>query len=83
MSPLYSVLQAIQQTSEPISVNDLARTLEIEPAALEGMIDFWVRKGRIKVHDGLACASSCDSCGVDGCPLILHLPRRFEVVDKS
>lgn len=83
MSLLYNVLEAIQQASEPISLNDLAHTLEIEPSALEGMIDFWVRKGRIKVHDGLACGSACGSCGVDGCPMLLHLPRQFEVVDQS
>jgi hypothetical protein len=80
---LHKILKTIQETDDPISLSQLASQLDIEQGALEGMIDFWVRKGRIKVHDGMACSSSCSSCRVDGCPLILHMPRRFEVVDRS
>jgi hypothetical protein len=79
---LHTILKTIQEADAPISLAQLADQLDIEPGALEGMIDFWVRKGRIRVHDGQACASSCGSCGVDGCPLILHMPRQFEVVDQ-
>ncbi len=83
MSILHSILKTIQEADAPISLSQLADQLDIEPGALEGMIDFWVQKGRIKVHDGLACGSACGSCGVDGCPMLLHLPRQFEVVDRS
>jgi hypothetical protein len=86
-SPLYAVLDAIEQAGGPLSLRSLSRDLSIEPAALEGMVDFWVRKGRLRVQDGGAEACSAGGCGgcnagPDGCPLMLHLPRRYELTPK-
>jgi hypothetical protein len=81
-SPLYAVLNAIEQADGPISLSRLSRDLSIEPAALQGMVDFWVRKGRLRVQDGGACsAGGCGGCkvGPDGCPLLLRLPGRYEL----
>ena len=45
---LRQVLQEIESAQGPISLNDLSRKLGVEPSALEGMISFLVRKGRLQ-----------------------------------
>lgn len=76
---LHQVLHEIAQARGPLSLNDLARRLEVEPGALEGMINFWVRKGRISAGSVEGCASGgCGSCGeVAGCPFAGKAPRVF------
>lgn len=85
MSTLYAVLDAIQQAGGPVSLRRLGSELNIEPSALQGMIDFWVRKGRLRLSgaEGVACApAACGTCPVTGpeaCPVLLHMPRRYEI----
>ena len=64
---LNQVLEAITSAHGPITVSELSRKLSIEPAALEGMIEFWVRKGRLQrdIEDGdggCACGPGASSC---------------------
>ncbi len=78
---LRAVLNAFEQTERPISVKQLAADLDVPPAMLEGMIDFWVRKGRLRESGGTA---ECGTCGQgDHCPLVIRMPRRFELVGEG
>ena len=53
---LKQVLREIETAQGPITVRALSRKLGVEPNALEGMIQFWVRKGRIQDDDAtLSC----------------------------
>lgn len=85
---LRKVLQAFEEADGPVKLADLSRELGVEPGALEGMVDFWVRKGRIQAagQDGgfFACATAgCHTCGeVDGCPLVAKLPRMYAVTQE-
>ncbi len=45
---LHQILIEFENAAGPVSLNDLARKLKIDRGALDGMIQFWVRKGRIK-----------------------------------
>lgn len=63
---LQQVLQAFEHASGPVSLDELSRELGIERSALEGMIAFWVRKGRLKDNSG-----SCGSTGL-GCSCSSH-----------
>ena len=45
---LRTVLTAFEQADRPLSLTQLATDLSVPPAMLEGMIDFWVRKGRLR-----------------------------------
>lgn len=58
---LHQVLSEIKNARGPITVSELSRKLGIQPAALEGMIEFWVRKGRLQ-RDDQEIGESC-SCG--------------------
>jgi hypothetical protein len=83
---LHQVLREIEQARGPLSLNELARKLEIDRSVLDGMLSFWARKGRILVSDidGQTCASGggCGgTCGgAAGCPFAGTAPRTFALV---
>jgi len=83
---LHQVLQEIEAAQGAVNLNELSRKLGVERGALVGMIQYWVRKGRLK-DDSQAeeiplnsCASSAcgHSCpGPQGCPFVMQLPRTY------
>jgi hypothetical protein len=82
---LQQVLREIEQAREPLSLGDLAHKLGVDRGTLEGMLTFWVRKGRIVVSDvdGQTCATGggCGSCDSStGCPFAGTAPRTFALV---
>jgi hypothetical protein len=68
---LRQVLQEIKAARGPVDLNQLAHKLNLERDALDGMIDFWVRKGKIedmRQAETLECFSQvCGSCHSIGC----------------
>lgn len=44
---LQAILAEFRRTSSPLCVDELSRTLEIEPSALEGMLQTLVRSRRL------------------------------------
>lgn len=83
---LDQVLAEIESTNGTISLHNLALKLNIEQSALEGMLNFWVRKGRLNADDVLSGTSSecytsgCGGCaGVAQCPFVVQIPRRYEI----
>ena len=74
--PLREVLDAFEQAG-PLSLPQLAKRLNVEPNTLEGMIQFWVNKGKLREVSYQGCAS----CGVQHqCPVLIVVPRRYERV---
>ncbi|MCE5209091.1 MAG: FeoC-like transcriptional regulator [Chloroflexi bacterium] len=64
---LMQVLKEIENSHGAIRMDVLSRKLGIDPSVLEGMVEHWVRKGRIQrlQQDDLLCsAKACQ----DGCP---------------
>ncbi len=65
---LNQVLCEIENARGPITVSELGRKMEIEPAALEGMIQFWVQKGRLQIQaderegDNCSCGPGASNC---------------------
>ena len=82
---LNQVLREIETAQGPITVRELSRKLEIEANALEGMIQFWVRKGRIQDDDAPKscneeigdCSTSC--CGTTNCTFIAKMPKTYSI----
>lgn len=73
------VLNYFEQTEEAISLNALAKQLDITRGTLEGILNYWVRKG--KLREITVDKNVCNTCGVqNGCPFITALPRYYEVV---
>jgi hypothetical protein len=84
---LHQVLHEIERANGPITLNELSRRLDMEASALQGMIEFWVRKGRLRddeaaTAEATACApGGCgDSCyGLSACPFTAKMPRSYSV----
>lgn len=85
---LHQLLREIESAQGSLNLNELAHKLNIERSALEGMIQFWVRKGRLKddsqtVMDFPGCSSS-SACGhacpgAKGCPFVMTMPRTYSL----
>lgn len=82
---LKRILHEFESASGSMSVNELSRRMGIERSALEGMIDYLVRQG--KLQDDNASAAACADSGCGGscagpehCPFAADLPRTFSVV---
>jgi hypothetical protein len=88
---LHQVLQEIEDAQGSINLNELSRKLSIERSALEGMIEYWVRKGRLKNDEqeqeqifaacqpGGNCSSGGGCPGPQGCPFIMKMPRTYSL----
>jgi len=85
---LKQVLHEIEQARSSISISELSHRLGVEADALEGMIQFWVRKGRLKVDNDVNGGANC-SCGtganncapVSDCIFIAKMPKSYTIQD--
>jgi hypothetical protein len=83
---LNQLLHEIENARGPITLRELSRKLEIDPQTLEGMLQFWVRKGRIQHDDEKdpypnntsACSSSCS--GPTNCAFIAKMPKTYSLL---
>lgn len=80
---LRRVLETIKAAEGAVRFDQLSRDLDIEAGMLDGMLQHWVRKGRIReVID--TDAANCTHCGVKGrCPFVMQMPRRYELVPDA
>ena len=86
---LRQVLQEIELARGPVNINELSQKLGIERSALEGMIEFWVRKGRLRGGSQPTaaltevCTTGSCSCACSGpveCPYVIKMPQTYTVV---
>jgi hypothetical protein len=86
---LNQILQEIKTSKGPMSLPALSHKLGIERGALEGMLMYWVRKGRLKEDNTQAsvvcksgsCGSSCT--GIENCPFIAQMPKSYSLRSKD
>lgn len=76
MTMLRQVLDHFEHQSGAISLPAMARDLGVEQSMLQEMIDFWVRKGRLREVSSPVCANCA---GARGCPFVYTLPRSYEL----
>lgn len=85
---LNQVLQEIKFSQSSLNLSDLSYKLNIERSALEGMLQFWVRKGRLRDDDAdlAAVTSTCSppSCGgscadMAVCPFVAKMPKTYSI----
>lgn len=60
---LEEIMREIEKEQGPLTVRELARRLDVEQGALEGMLEFLERKGRLSVYR----PGECDECGLVSC----------------
>jgi predicted Zn-ribbon and HTH transcriptional regulator len=61
---LDDVMRELEGNKGPMTVRELARRLGVEQGALEGMLEFLERKGRLSVYRP---GEECEECGVVSC----------------
>ncbi|HEY51869.1 MAG TPA: hypothetical protein G4N94_00225 [Caldilineae bacterium] len=84
---LQQVLHEIETANGPVYYGELARKLGVERSALDGMIQFWVQKGRLRRNvppghtDSTICGGSCrGSCpGPNSCPFVMKTPQAYSI----
>ncbi len=81
---LNQVLREIENSRGPITIGELSRKMGVEPTALEGMIQFWVHKERLKSEDDqingavCSCGTGANSCApVSDCVFIAKMPKTY------
>ena len=73
MTKLREVLRAFEQAQGPMSLDDLSRQLGVERGTLEAMLDFWVRKGRLRGVNPSQLLDGCTACSAaSGCPFVIN-----------
>jgi len=86
---LNQVLSEIELSKNGLNLNELSHKLDIDRSALSGMIQFWVRKGRLVDDDmeeaetcsiaGGSCGASCS--GTDSCAFVMEMPRSYSLAN--
>ena len=67
----------IEDSSDVYSVRSLARELDVTPERVESMLEYWIRKGKIRP----AAVQNCGSCSVIGnCSFVVEMPKSYELV---
>lgn len=80
MSRLRDVLDAFQDNHAPLSMNQLCKKLSLSPPMLEEMLQYWIRKGKLRE----VITDNCQTCGdAHGCPFVVDMPRRFELARQD
>jgi hypothetical protein len=82
---LRRVIAEIEQAAGPLTLAELSRRTGVEPGALDGMLRWWERRGRIEAAEttlpvscsGTVCRDACT--GLDACPYIARLPRTYSL----
>ena len=78
-STLSQVLTAFEDNQGPLTTKQIAGNLSISQARLEGMIHYWVRKGKLREVISYADCGTCGH-GPGDCPFTIELPRTYELV---
>ena len=66
-SQLREILNRFDNQTAPMSINRMARDMSLEPGVLQGMIDYWVRKGKLREVN--STTEDCNTCGSNKCKL--------------
>ena len=68
---LSEIMREIDNSRGSLTVRELSRRLDVEESAIEGMLEFLQRKGRINLQragDEGQCAGDCAGCSfLGGC----------------
>lgn len=89
---LQNILNQIREFGGTVSLDELSRKLGVETSALEGMLDYCVRKGILRESQDFPEGADCDSIGggcgssckgFHGCPLIARMPKTYELQKRK
>ena len=75
---LRQMLEWFERNPEGISLPALARELGLSQGQAQNLVEFWVRKGRLRLAE---TQTDCGCCAdKNGCPILSEMPRYYEFV---
>lgn len=74
---LRRVLEHVESQAGAVSLAQMSRALDVPRPLLQEMIDYWVRKGRLR-EAGTAACGACGSASL--CPAVAFALKRYEPV---
>ncbi len=74
---LRRVLEHVEGQAGAVSLAQMSRALDVPRPLLQEMIDYWVRKGRLR-EAGMAACTACGSASL--CPAAAFALRHYEPV---
>lgn len=78
-STLRQVLTIFETATAPLSLPQVAQELGISAERLESMLQYWVRKGKLRES---VVSGECGTCGQKGsCAFVVNLPHSYELAD--
>lgn len=80
-SKLRALITILEDSPGALSIRELARELDLSPGRVENMMEYWVRKGKIRSTASPMDCGACSSLG--NCPFILEMPRTYELVREN
>jgi hypothetical protein len=89
---LEHILAELENAPTGLSLDELGRRLGTERSALEGMIAYLVRKGKLQDDESAqeSTMAMCESCncgascpGPQGCPFVMAMPRTFSLSSQD
>ena len=80
-STLSRFLTVFEEAQGALSIQALAASLDVSQARVEGMVEYWVRKGRIRKSNSLTDCGSCSDSG--DCVFVIDLPTTYELVKNE
>ena len=66
---LIKILREIEKSKGSVSLQELSRRLNIDPGVLDGMLEHWVRKGRLQKAVAGYAANCEDTAACTACKL--------------
>ena len=81
-STLRQVLNYFEGSHTALRLSTLAKELDISEAMLAEMIQYWVKKGKLREVnlDG----GNCTQCHIESsCPFVVTMPRMYELVREG
>ena len=80
-SALGRLLAVFEKSQGVLSIQVLARELDVTPERVENLMDYWIQRGKIRSSDSI---EEWSRCSVEGdCPFILEIPRTYEMVREG
>jgi len=81
MTKLRQLLETIENADRGISLQEIARELDISLNRAENMLEYWVRKGRLQIVEPASGCSDCSSKG--SCSYLLAFPKILRIAGED
>lgn len=78
---LRQILDYVEDSQGGTSLQQMARDLDLSISQAENLLDYWIRKGRLRE---IGPAPDCAGCpGGSSCSLMIDFPSTFQVVTEG